>query len=97
MQIKKYTIELNWDEMYDLAHALEHYIQSTATNSILDDYTEELKLLQTFVGSYGYQLTVSKRTKEGHIEWEHNAKIYNDAEEWFKAQVAVDNPKPKKK
>lgn len=92
MEITKYTLEIDSGEMFELAYALEHYIDSNITIidnaktlKILNDFEIELRLLNTFVDSFGYSLSVSKKTKEGYTMHESKTKYYDNAEEWFDA------------
>jgi len=91
MKIKKYTIELTWSEMYDLASALEHYIESNLTlntdpkrDEFLNDFETECGLLNEFINSCGYTLSVSEKTIEGYCKG-ISGKIYQNAEDWLKA------------
>ena len=91
MKITKYTLELTSGEMFDLAYALEHQIEADLSlttplkdDGIFNDFESGLKILQEFVGSFGYKLDVSRRTENGY-KWENNPKKYDIAEDWLKA------------
>ena len=93
MEIKKYTVELEWGEMHDLASALESYIESNLSlktkpsqDDLFNDFTSELELLNSFLGTgFGYTLNVSKKTPEGHHLFDSKRKEYTLAEEWLEA------------
>ena len=92
MNISKYTVELTQGEMFDLAYALEAYIEKNIMitskpkdDSFLNEFSEELRLLETFTSrGFGYRLTVSKKSDVGTL-WEPGAKTYDSAEEWLTA------------
>jgi len=87
MEITKYTLELTGDEMFDLAYALDQYIENSVAHfpltADLVEFEGEVKLLQGFVDN-GYGLTVSAKSKEGHPTWSKKKKNYDWTEEWFK-------------
>jgi len=91
MEITKYTLELTSSEMFDLAYALEHQIEADLSlttplkdDGIFNDFEGELKMLQEFVSSFGYELDVPGKTENGY-KWENNPKKYDIAEDWLKA------------
>lgn len=91
MNVKKYTIELTGDEMFDLVYALESYIESNITTThppnrddAYNDFTAELKLLEDFRSSFGYNLNIK-------------GKSYDWAEDWLKDLIKAKRKEANKK
>ena len=90
MNIETYTVTFNRDEMFDLAYGLESYLGSSLTftdnkeqDKMLNEQDDVVGLLQTFVSSAGYRLSISKKSKEGYSIFDSNEKEYRDAHEWY--------------
>ena len=92
MEITKYTLELTSNEMFELAYALEHQIEANLSlttplkdDGIFNDFERELKILQEFVSSFGYKLSISQRTECGQL-WksQNEMKYYDWTEDWLK-------------
>lgn len=93
MEITKYTLELDGNEMFELCYALQDTIENRINltdnpkaDKIFNEPEAELKLLQDFIDNTSQTLTVSERSEDGKAwKWVKNQKQYTDAEEWFEA------------